>query len=344
MYLQDKPLKHLKAAVWSLIFALFAWQSNLLASQAVWAGSLDLGQVSNKLAFQPEKPVYKPDFSRFSLGLDVDTKNGAGLYPLIKEVEPNSAAYKAGLRSGCALVSIDGKIAAFMGIDQLQAALTGKEDCSQKIEFMPANGVSTSKTKTIKVKRLALSQFENNNLARRLADDRKIYPERLVHLTGGFAPIDLPTFLRQLAAEGPAVIEFYLKEPDATLNSKVASTNKLLSQAQLEMPEDESKAAPIGIISIKIDDPATRPLRQHFRIDKAPAYIFIGFEGDTIKDYVDVVRHQIDAADLEAELNEIALLQGRKLNGLPLLYPSLAQRWKAITNREIDLAKEKLLK
>lgn len=342
MYLQDKPLKHLKAAVWSLIFALFAWQSNLLASQAAWADSLNQGIGSNKLAYQPEKPVYRPDFSRFSLGVEVDTKNGAGLYPLIKEVEPNSAAYKAGLRSGCALVSIDGEIAAFMGIDQLQAALTGKEDCSQKIEFMPADGAS--KTKTIKVKRLALSQFQNNNLARRLADDRKIYPERLVHLTGGFAPIDLPTFLRNLAGEGPAVIEFYLKEPDANLNSRVALTNKLLSQAQLEMAEDESNAAPIGIISIKIDDPATRTLRQHFRIDNAPAYIFIGFEGDTIKDYVDVVRHQIDAADLEAELNEIALLQGRKLNGLPLLYPNLAQRWKAITNKEIDLVKEKLLK
>lgn len=342
MYLQDKPLKHLKAAVWSLIFALFAWQSNLLASQAAWADSLNQGIGSNKLAYQPEKPVYRPDFSRFSLGVEVDTKNGAGLCPLIKEVEPNSAAYKAGLRSGCALVSIDGEIAAFMGIDQLQAALTGKEDCSQKIEFMPADGAS--KTKTIKVKRLALSQFQNNNLARRLADDRKIYPERLVHLTGGFAPIDLPTFLRNLAGEGPAVIEFYLKEPDANLNSRVALTNKLLSQAQLEMAEDESNAAPIGIISIKIDDPATRTLRQHFRIDKAPAYIFIGFEGDTIKDYVDVVRHQIDAADLEAELNEIALLQGRKLNGLPLLYPNLAQRWKAITNKEIDLVKEKLLK
>lgn len=339
MYCQDKRQKHLKAARWSLIFAFFVLQTNWLASQAVWADSLDRGIGANRLAYQPEKPLYKPDFSRFSLGIDVDTKNGAGLYPLIKEVEPNSAAYQAGLRSGCALVSVDGEIAAFMGIDQLHAALTGKDDCSQKIEFMPDE--SAKKTKTIKIKRLALSQFHNSSLARRLADDRKIYPERLVPLTGGFAPIDLPTFLRKLACEGPTVIEFYLKEPDLNLNKKVAVTNKLLSQSQFELAESEIEAAPIGIISLKIDDPASRPLRRHFRIDKAPSYIFVGFEGDTIKDYVDVVRHQIADADLEAELNEIALLQGRKLSGLPLLYPNLAQRWKAITNREIDLAKEK---
>ncbi|MBX9938876.1 MAG: hypothetical protein K2Y32_06460 [Candidatus Obscuribacterales bacterium] len=327
----------MKAAFWSLIFAFFVLQTNWLASQAVWADSLNQGIGSNKLAYQPEKPLYKPDFSRFSLGIDVDTKNGAGLHPLIREVEPNSAAYQAGLRSGCALVSVDGEIAAFMGIDQLHTVLTGKEDCSQKIEYMPAE--SAKKSKTIKIKRLALAQFQNSNLARRLADDRKIYPERLVPLTGGFAPIDLPTFLRKLASEGPAVIEFYLKEPDRNLNKRVAVTNKLLSQSQLETADGEPPTAPIGIISIKIDDPATRPLRRHFRIDKAPAYIFVGFEGDTIKDYVDVVRHQIDDADLEAELNEIALLQGRKLSGLPLLYPNLAQRWKTITNREIDLAK-----
>lgn len=289
-------------------------------------------QNPRRLAVKPEHPYFQPDLDLFTSGLTLRVTDKGEKFPVIDSIDRAAPAYNLGLRSGHRLLSLDGEIAAFMGFDELRAALTQKKMQVLSLEVEKQDG----KRQTYRIPMIQVRKLQDTRLAMRLADQRPHYPVVRTHISGGFAPIDLPSFLHHEALEGPLVVEFYQNHPDEGLKAAIAGLN-----SQILAEQGGAQKTPeliISLISLSLDDRDTRPLRTHFRISSTPAYLFIGTRECFIKDYIDVVRHELSPSELQERLAEASLLHSRKQNMLPLLYPQLARRWKEITNKEIDRA------
>ncbi|HNG73783.1 MAG TPA: PDZ domain-containing protein [Candidatus Obscuribacter sp.] len=307
-----------------------------LLSLSLFAGSAQgqsSGQETLKLAVKPERPYFQPDLNLFTTGLTLKVTEGGEQFPIIDNIDRGAPAYSLGLRSGDRLISVNGEIAAFMGFDELRGALTQKNMQVLTLEVEKQDG----KTQSYRIPMIQAGQLQDSKIARLLADQRPHYPVARTHISGGFAPIDLPSFLHHEAMEGPLVVEFYQGQADQRLKEAIAALNRQILAGRSSGAETQEQI--ISLISLSLDDADTRPLRTHFRITRAPSYLFIGTRESFIKDYIDVVRHELSEADLEERLAEASLLHSRKQNMLPMLYPQLAKRWKEITNQEIDRAK-----
>ena len=289
-------------------------------------------QTLRRLAVKPEHPYFQPDLDLFTSGLTLKVADDGEKFPVIDFIDRAAPAYNLGLRSGDRLLSLNGEIAAFMGFDELRAALTQKKMQVLTLEVEKQDG----QTQSYRIPMIQARKLQDARLARLLADQRPHYPVARTHISGGFAPIDLPSFLHHEALEGPLVVEFYQGRPDEALKAAIAGLNSQILAGQGSAEDTPEQI--ISLISLPLDDKDTRPLRTHFRISSAPAYLFIGTRENFIKDYVDVVRHELSPSELQERLAEASLLHSRKQNMLPLLYPQLARRWKEITNQEIDRA------
>lgn len=283
------------------------------------------------MAFRPERPAQIVDLNLYTLGVQLEC--GENLYPQIIQIEKQGAAARAGLRLGDQIVAIDGAIAAFMGTDQLRAALCLKKPGTVEIEYLRQEDNFKSPSKTVKIPLTRAQDLLNRSLASHLVDGKIYYPVNSRPLQAGFYPIDLPTFLRHEAVEGPLVLEFYKKEdgPSKTINSAIARQNSLDLN-------DDFDSQRIALISLDLEDKDSLPLRKHFRIG-GPSCVIVCTKEPFIKDYIDVVRHKIDVTDLSMRLSEALSLREKSQNMMVLLNPTMSSRWREITNLELHAAK-----
>lgn len=283
-------------------------------------------------AFRPERPLEMVDLNKYTLGVQLDL--GEDLYPQIVQLEKQGKAVKAGLRLGDRIVSIDGSIAAFMGTDELRAALCRTNPATIAIEYLRPEDSLTKPARTVKVPLTKAQELSDKSLASRLVDGKIYYPVNSRPLQAGFYPIDLPSFLRHEAAEGPLVLEFYKSEegPSKIVNAAIARQNAL------HQDDDDFDSQSVSLISLALDDPDSLPLRKHFRIS-GPSCVIVCTKEPYIKDYIDVVRQKIDVTELSLRLTEALSLREKSQNMMVLLNPAMSSRWREITNRELHAAK-----
>lgn len=248
------------------------------------------------------------------------------LYPTIADVWPNSAAEEAGLMPGMELVSIDGKNAAFMGIDQLRQGVRGTAGSKVKLELLQGD-------RTVTVV-LPLRAGPPARLSPRMTGEQT-YPVGKQLLTAGFYAIDLPSVLRFEARDGAEVVEFFDKrsQNDNLLHEIGRFNAQLIKNESSNAPD--SAGGLVQLVRLNMEDPEIKPLLEHFRIKSSPSYIFVAGPSVTIKDYVDVVRHRLDSATLKEHLEELLLSRSKGDEFLPFIKPGLSAKWAKITNREV---------
>lgn len=283
-------------------------------------------------AFRPERPLQMVDLNKYTLGVQLDL--GEDLYPQVIQLDKQGKAAKAGLKLGDRIVSIDGSNAAFMGTDELRAALCRKEPATVAIEFLRPEDSLTKPSRKVKVPLTKAQELGDQGLASRLVDGKIYYPVNSRPLQAGFYPIDLPSFLRHEAAEGPLVLEFYNREdgPSKTVNAAIARQNGL------HQNDDDFDCQSVSLISLSLDDEDSLPLRRHFRIN-GPSCVIVCTKEPYIKDYIDVVRRKIDVSELSLRLTEALSLREKSQNMMVLLNPAMSSRWREITNIELHAAK-----
>lgn len=248
------------------------------------------------------------------------------LYPNIKQVLAGSSADEAGISPGLKLVSINGRNAAFMGIDELTAALRGRKGEKLRVEV----GLGAVRRSTV----LSLSPLPEKQAVFYQLLSRTCYPVHKEILQSGCYSIDLPSFMRSEASEGAEVIEFYKGGGESKLLPVVAHFNAVqLKEAEKGMGP---KTPLVQLVRLNIDDPELAPLVEHFRIKSCPSYIFLASPAPTIKDYIDVVRHDLSREELEEKLQELLLAREKGPDFLPFIQPGLFAKWAKITNREVQ--------
>lgn len=295
-----------------------------LFSAIIYAGiGAALFAAPGSLAVSPERAAPKLNFEQvvagFALGFEGD------IYPAIEIIDPNSQACKAGLTVGDRIVSLDGKIAAFMGQDELRVLLVSDKPKKLKVEAERDGQLETFVIDMSPAKELA-----DTNLAARLLDTSPFYPVRRQPLKAGYYAIDLPSFLRSEAAEGPLLIEFYDKKDDR-VEKLVGRYNSMVIRQQLPVPPYLC-----SLISLSLKDRDTEPLRKHFRINSR-SFVFIPANDVTIKDFVDVVRHDLSEEQIIERLQETALTREVTENMMQVVHPEMAARWRELTNQAIEL-------
>lgn len=275
------------------------------------------------MAFSPDSRAESLDFDTYIAGLNLTYNKDQ--YPVISTIDKNSEAQLAGLNPGDKIISINNQIAAFMGADQLRDSLRLKT--RSKINLEVERG--EQEHFNVSIYPVKASEIADRGLAAELISNRPYYPVKTQPLKSGYYTIDLPSFLRQQASESPLVLEFYNRSqgPSALLNQRIKTINNTLNIDGEPL---------IALISVDIQDLDTQPLRQHFRVSSAPAFVFVGSDSQTIKDYVDVMRHDLTASELDERLQEMVDLKDQSLNMVPLLMPTVAAHWREITNHEIE--------
>lgn len=281
------------------------------------------------LAFRPDTKAEALDLDTYTAGLVLAYNHNQ--YPVVSVIDKNSEAQLMGLSPGDRIISINNQIAAFMGADQLRASLRsrGRSRLNLEVERGPENEHLNLSFYPIKA-----STLSDHTLAAELVSQRPYYPVKTEPLKTGFYTIDLPSFLRQQASESPVVLEFYApaQGPSRTLSTRIKNINNNL--------KDQGEPL-IALIAIALPDQDTAPLQEHFRINSTPSYIFVGSDSLTIKDYVDVMRHELTANELDERLEEMIALKDQGQNMVPLLLPKVAARWREITNEEIQRLENK---
>lgn len=288
----------------------------------LWTLSLPHAQ-----AFRPDTEAEVIDLATYTAGLVLTYNHNQ--YPVVSFIDQNSEAMLAGLNPGDRIISINNQIAAFMGADQLRASLSFKTRSKINLEIEQGKNAEHISISFYPVK---ANQIADSALAEELVSTRPYYPVKTKPLKSGFYTIDLPSFLRQQASESPLVLEFYprSKGPSETLNERIKAVNNNL--------KDQGEPL-IALISIALQEQETVPLEQHFRITNAPAYVFVGSDNQTIKDYVDVMRHELTASELDERLKEMIDLKDQALTMVPILLPTVAAHWREITNQELERLK-----
>lgn len=255
------------------------------------------------------------------------------LYPVIEEVLPDSPAQDAGLAPGMQMVSINGKNAACMGIDQLRQSLRGRSGSKLTLELL--QGEETIKV-TVALKEL--QQFNENPYLKRTRVDKPAYPVGTDYLHAGFYAIDLPSLLRSEAREGAEVVEFIVgKAKDDSLLHEIGRFN---AQLLADQSSESNNCQPdlVQLVRINTEDPELKPLLEHFRIKSCPSYIFVASPSVAIKDYIDVVRHKMSSEEIQEHLADLMLSRSKGDEFLPFIKPGLSTKWAKITNREIRQA------
>jgi len=276
------------------------------------------------MAFSPDSRAESLDFDTYIAGLNLTYNKNQ--YPIISTIDKNSEAQLAGLNPGDRIISINNQIAAFMGADQLRESLRRKTRSRINLEVERGEQGEHFNVSIYPVK---ASEIADRGLAAELISNRPYYPVKTQPLKSGYYTIDLPSFLRQQASESPLVLEFYNRAqgPSELLNKRIKIINNSLNTDGEPL---------IALISIDMQDLDTLPLRQHFRVTSAPAFVFVGSDSQTIKDYVDVMRHDLTASELDERLQEMVDLKDQSLNMVPILMPTVAAHWREITNYEIE--------
>lgn len=275
------------------------------------------------LAFRPDTKAETIDLDSYTAGLVLTYNHNQ--YPVVSVIDQNSEALLAGLNPGDRVISINNQIAAFMGADQLRASLSFKTRSKINLEIERGQKGEQLSISFYPVK---ANQIADSALASELVSTKPYYPIKTQPLKSGFYTIDLPSFLRQQASESPLVLEFYQrsKGPSPILNERLKAINNNL--------RDEGEPL-IALISVALQEQETLPLQKHFRITDAPAYIFVGSDNQSIKDYVDVMRHELTASEFDERLKEMIDLKEQALTMVPILLPTVAAHWREITNQEL---------
>lgn len=231
------------------------------------------------------------------------------------------------------IVSINGKNAACMGIDQLHRSLRGPTGSKLTLELL--QGEETIEV-TVALKELL--HFDENPFLK-TTSVKPAYPVGTECLHAGFYAIDLPSLLRSEAREGAEVVEFLDgKTKDDSLLHEIGHFNAQLLADQSAESSNSQPVTLVQLLRINAEDPELKPLLEHFRIKSCPSYIFVAGPSVAIKDYIDVVRHKMSSEEIQEHLVDLMLSRSKGDEFLPFIKPGLSAKWAKITNREIRQA------
>lgn len=276
-------------------------------------------------AISSVSPIWSPLWARSSAesyDSGITCSIGEDLYPFITSIAPHSAAEAAKLDLGQQIVSINGKNAAFMGIDQLNQNLRNNMERSIKLQVLNGEHLQQIELKAGRQEALPGILLSTSS--------QNLYPVGKNRLQAGFYPIDLPSFCRYEASQGPEVVEFYDDHYKSAVYQAIAQFNSEIIRAHGE------SATMIQLVRLNIHNQELKPLLEHFRIKQAPSYLFLAAPAKTIKDYIDVVRHDLSDSQLREKLEDLLLTRQNGDDFLPFSKPGLFAKWAKITNKEIE--------